>query len=138
MRARVIVDTGPLVALLNRKDRAHEWVVGLMNDLQPPLISCEAVLAEATYLTRNLPGARASLIEMVGEGFVEIGMHIADHHAALLAMVNRYTNVPMSLADACLVRLAELFPQSPVLTLDCDFSIYRKNGRAVIEVITVR
>ena len=135
MRLRVIVDTGPLIALLNRNDRAHDWVVALLNDIQPPLITCEAVLAEATYLTRNQPGARASLIEMVGEGFLEIGMHVADHHAVLLAMVNRYNNVPMSLADACLVRLAELFPQSPVLTLDDDFSVYRKNGRAVIDVI---
>ena len=72
---------------------------------------------------------------MVGEGFLTIGMAVADHHSALLAMVRRYAAVHMSLADACLVRLAELFPQSPVLTLDSDFSVYRKNGRQVIDVL---
>ena len=135
MRGRVIVDTGPLVALLNRKDHSHGWVVQQLNDIQPPMVTCESVLAEATYLTRQTPGARVALIEMVGEGFLTIGMAVADHHSALLAMVRRYADVPMSLADACLVRLAELFPQSPVLTLDSDFSVYRKNGRQVIEVL---
>ena len=72
---------------------------------------------------------------MVGERFLTIGMAVADHHSALLAMVRRYAHVPMSLADACLVRLAELFPQSPVLTLESDFSVYRKNGRQVIDVL---
>jgi uncharacterized protein len=138
MRARVIVDTGPLVALLNGTDNAHIWVVQQLRDIAPPLITCEAVLAEATYLTRNAPGARAALIEMVGEGFLAIGMAVSDHHSALLTLVRRYAEVPMSLADACLVRLAELYPQSPVLTLDSDFSIYRKNGRQVIEVLSRR
>ena len=129
------MDTGPLVALLNRPDNAHAWVLQQMGDIQPPLITCEAVLAEATYLTRQVPGARAALIEMVGEGFLTVGMAVADHHSALLAMVRRYANVPMSLADGCLVRLAELNPQSPVMTLDRDFTVYRKNGRQVIELL---
>ena len=135
MRSRVIVDTGPLVALLNRNDHAHAWVVQQLQDIQPPMVTCESVLAEATYLTRTTPGARVALIEMVGESFLSIGLAVADHHSALLAMVRRHADVPMSLADACLVRLAELFPQSPVLTLDSDFSVYRKNGRQVIEVL---
>ena len=135
MKSRVIVDTGPLVALLNRTDHAHAWVLQHMADIQPPLITCEAVLAEATYVTRQVPGARIALIEMLGEGFLTIGMAVADQHAALLAMVKRYANVPMSLADACLVRLAELHPQSPVMTLDRNFAVYRKNGRQVIELL---
>ena len=135
MKSRVIVDTGPLVALLNREDSAHAWVVRTLQEISPPMLTCEAMLAEATYLTRSLPGARMALIEMIGEGFLSIGMAVADHHSALLTMVRRYGNVPMSLADACLVRLAELHPQSPVLTLDSDFLVYRKNGRQVIDVL---
>ena len=135
MKSRVIVDAGPLVALLNRRDKHHAWVVQQLGDIQPPMLTCEAVLAEATYLTRAVSGARAALIEMLGEGFLNIGMALTDHHSAILAMVRRYTDVPMSLADACLVRLAELYPQSLVLTLDSDFAIYRKNGRQVIPVI---
>jgi uncharacterized protein len=100
------------------------------------MITCEAVLVKATYLTREVQGARVALIEMVGEGLLSIGMALADHHSAILTMVRRYSDVPMSLADACLVRLAEIFPQSSVFTLDSDFSVYRKNGRQVIEVIS--
>lgn len=135
MKAKVIVDTGPLVALLNRQDKHHAWVMAQMADIRPPMIICEAVLAEATYLTSHIKGAREALIEMVGENFLTIGLQVQDQHAALLAMVKRYVNVPMSLADACVVRLAELHPKSPVFTLDSDFNIYRKNGRQVIEQI---
>lgn len=136
MKRPVIVDTGPLVAMLNRTDKNHGWVIGRLSEIEPPLFTCEAVLAEASYLTRDLHGARAALIEMVGDGFLTIGMSVAEHHVALLASIKRYASVPMSLADACLVRLAEIYPQSAVLTLDSDFSIYRKNGRHVIERIS--
>lgn len=136
MRRNIIIDTGPLVALLNRKDRSHAWVMAQLADIQPPMLTCEAVLAEATYLTSALPGARQALIEMVGANFLTMGLQVQEQHAALLAMVKRYANVPMSLADACLVRLAELHPKSPVFTLDSDFEIYRKNGRLVIERIS--
>jgi uncharacterized protein len=135
VKAKIIVDTGPLVALLNRNDKAHVWVMTQLADIRPPMITCEAVLAEATYLTSQIKGAREALIEMVGENFLQIGLQVQDQHAALLAMVKRYVNVPMSLADACVVRLAELHPKSPVFTLDSDFNIYRKNGRQVIEQI---
>ena len=108
MKSRVIVDTGPLVALLSRSETHHAWVMQQLGDIQPPMLTCEAVLAEATYLTRAGPGAHAALIEMLGEGFLNIGMAVADHHSAILLLIRRYTNVPMSLADACLVRLAEL------------------------------
>jgi uncharacterized protein len=135
VKAKIIVDTGPLVALLNRNDKTHGWVMAQLADIRPPMITCEAVLAEATYLTSQIKGAREALIEMVGENFLQIGLQVQDQHAALLAMVKRYVNVPMSLADACVVRLAELHPKSPVFTLDSDFNIYRKNGRQVIEQI---
>lgn len=135
MKHGVIVDTGPLVALLNGKDTHHAWVVQQLREIQPPMLTCEAVLAEASYLTRQAVGARAALIEMLAEGFLNIGIAVADQHSALLAMIRRYADVPMSLADACLVRLCEMHPQSPVLTLDSDFTVYRKNGRHVIEVL---
>ena len=135
MNTDVIVDTGPLVALLNRTDNRHAWIVRQFAEIQPPLITCEAVLAEATYLTRNVAGARAALIEMLGDGFLNIGMAVIDHHSALLAMIRRYSNVPMSLADACLVRMAEIYPQSLVMTLDRDFTVYRKNARQVVSLL---
>jgi uncharacterized protein len=137
LKQDIIIDTGPLVALLNRADGAHTWTLLQMQSMSPPFITCEAVLSEASYLTRNLKGARAALMEMVGENFLRIGLTVQDHHAALLAMIKRYDAVPMSVADACIVRLAELYPGSSVFTLDSDFSIYRKNGRQVIKRITI-
>jgi uncharacterized protein len=74
------------------------------------MITCEAVLTKATYLTRAVPGARSALIKMLGEGFLNIGMALADHLSAILKIVQRYTDVPISLADACLVRLVEIYP----------------------------
>jgi uncharacterized protein len=136
VKSRIIVDAGPLVALLNSRDKHHAWVVEQLADIQPPMLTCEAVLAEAAYLTRAMPGTRAALMEMLGEGFLSIGMAVADQHSALLAMVRRYANVAMSLADACLVRVAEMNPQSRVFTLNSDFVIYRKNARHVIQTIS--
>lgn len=137
LKQDIIIDTGPLVALLNRADGAHAWVLKQMQGMRPPFITCEAVLSEASYLTRNLKGAREALMEMLGENFLRIGMTVQDHHAALLAMIRRYDSVPMSVADACIVRLAELHPGSSVFTLDNDFSIYRKNGRQMMKLITI-
>lgn len=99
------------------------------------MITCEAVLAEATYLTRNTVGARIALLEMLGDGFLVIVLTLSDQHAALLALIRCYANVPMSLADACIVGLTELYPQSQVLTLDGDFVTYRKNERQVTDLI---
>jgi uncharacterized protein len=135
LRSSVLVDTGPLVALLNAGDRHHTSVARDLAFLKPPLITCEAVLAEATHLVRHLPGGRAALLEMVDEGFLSVGLQIAAQSTELLALVKRYASMPMSLADACMVRLAELHPRSPVWTFDSDFSIYRKNGRHVIALL---
>lgn len=135
LRSNVLVDTGPLVALLNAGDRRHASVARQLALLQPPFITCEAVLAEATHLVRHLPGGRAALLEMVDEGFLSVGLQISAQSAELLTLVKRYASVPMSLADACMVRLAELNPRSPVWTFDSDFMVYRKNGRHVIALI---
>lgn len=135
LRGNVLVDTGPLVALLNAGDRQHASVARQLGLLKPPFITCEAVLAEAAHLVRHLPGGRAALIEMVDEGFLSVGLQIAAQSAELLTLVKRYASVPMSLADACMVRLAELNPRSPVWTFDSDFTVYRKNGRQVISLI---
>lgn len=136
LRSAVLVDTGPLVALLNANDHHHRWVMQQLASIQPPLITCEAVLAEAAHLVRHLHGGRAALLDMVGEGFLTIGLQLADQSTELLALVKRYASVPMSLADACMVRLAELHPRSTLWTLDSDFAVYRKNNRHVIPLIT--
>ena len=137
LRAGVLVDTGPLVALLNATDGHHASVSRQLAFIKPPLITCEAVLAEAAHLVRHLHGGRAAMLEMVDEGFLSIGLQVAAQSTELLALVKRYASVPMSLADACMVRLAELHPRSPVWTFDSDFTVYRKNGRQFITLLAL-
>jgi uncharacterized protein len=132
----VILDTGPLVALLNRTDAHNAWAKQTVQTLLPPFFTCEAVLSEAIFLMRSISGGRAAIMEMVKDGYLRIDFHASDHADALFKLIKRYDNIPMSLADACLVRMAELLPQSLVFTLDSDFQVYRKFGRSSIPTIS--
>jgi uncharacterized protein len=132
----VILDTGPLVALLNRSDTHNEWAKQTVQALAPPFFTCEAVLSEAIFLMRSIAGGRAAIMEMVNDGYLRIDFHATDHADALFKLIKRYDNIPMSLAEACLVRMAESMPQSAVFTLDSDFMVYRKLGNSVIPTIS--
>lgn len=132
MRGRVLLDTGPLIASLNRRDRFHEWSKEQLAQIQPPLLTCEPVLAEACFLLRHLPGGGRSVAELVARKVLEIPFRVDAHARSLADLLEKYANVPMSLADACLVRMSELREDSVVLTLDRDFRLYRRYGRQVI------
>jgi predicted nucleic acid-binding protein len=97
--------------------------------------TCEAVLSEAWYLLRLTRRGQTALLEFVERGVVSVDFALSSELAAVRRLVTRYRDRPMSLADACLVRMAELFDEAGVLTLDADFAIYRKNGRQVIPLI---
>lgn len=128
---RTIVDTGPLVALLNRRDRYHGWTQEALAGLDLPLWTCEPVLTEAAHLS-GLPDA---LIAMVSEDALRVGLDIGEEAAALSRLLRRWAGT-MDLADACVVRMAEMYPACQVFTLDRrDFSIYRRNGRHVIPLL---
>ena len=132
----IIVDTGPLVAYFNRRDRWHGWVADKMPVLHPPLITCEPVLAEACYLIQRAGGGPAGLIRKVVQGSIEIGIDLADEASGIESLMLRYADTPMSLADACLVRLSERLPDCRLFTLDADFAHYRRNGRQVIPLLS--
>lgn len=128
MKGPVLLDTGPLVALLNRRDRHHAWAAEALAALEPPLLTCEAVLSEACFLVRRSPGGSPAVLELVARGLVEVPFRLADESGPVLALLRRFADVPMSLADAALVRLASL-TGGTVLTLDRDFVVYRLHGR---------
>jgi predicted nucleic acid-binding protein len=132
---RIIVDTGPLVAYLNRRDRWHRWVVDQMSELAPPLITCEPVLTEACFLVARGGGRPAELLRKVSQRSLEIGLDIEDDAAAIDSLMEQYADTPMSLADACLVRLTERLSDCRLFTLDADFEHYRRNGRQVIPLL---
>ncbi len=135
MNQTALLDTGPLVALLDGRDQHHEWTQEQMARLRPPLRSCEAVVTEAFYLLRDLPRARASILEMIAEGVLTTPFVLSEQGREVLALVERYANVPMSLADGCLVRMSELVAGSVVFTLDGDFRIYRRHRRQKIPLL---
>jgi len=133
--ASVVVDTGPIVALLDDDDDHHDWAVAQFARLRPPLLTCEAVLTEASFLIARV-GQNASLVTaLVDHGVLLVVPLFNKESAAITRLVRRYANVPMSLADACLVRLVELTPQAMLFTVDSDFEIYRQKGRSVIPLL---
>jgi predicted nucleic acid-binding protein len=130
-----MLDTGPLVALLNRRDRYHRWTTEQWADVKLPVLTCEPVLTEACFLLRELSGGPAAVLELVGRGVVKIAYGVEAEVEALGRLMTRYADVPMSLADACLVRMIERHPGATVLTLDRDFRVYRAHGRRVIPAV---
>lgn len=135
MSGPVFADTGPIVALLSRNERHHEWAKARMAELRPPLITCEAVIAEACWLLRSVPRGSWSVFELMSRGVVRVGFDLESEAAPVAALMARYASVPMALAAACLVRMSELEPDGRVLTLDGDFRIYRREGRRVVPTI---
>lgn len=132
---RIIVDTGPLVAYFNRRDRWHRWVADQMAALNPPLVTCEPVLTEACFLIQRAGGRPVDLIRKVAQRSLEIGIDLEEDAAGVESLMQRYADTPMSLADACLVRLTERFADCRLFTLDSDFEHYRRNGRQVIPLL---
>jgi predicted nucleic acid-binding protein len=133
--ASVIVDTGPIVALLDADDQYHAWVRAQFARLRPPLLSCEAVLTESCFLIARAGGDASDVLQLVDRGVLSIAQLFDAEAASIARLMRRYRNVPMSLADACLVRLIELTSQATLFTLDSDFEIYRQKGRRLIPLL---
>jgi uncharacterized protein len=129
-----LLDTGPLVTFLAAGLRHHEWVVEQWKRLRPPLLTCEPVLTEAAFLLKREGRETDPLFALLERGVIRIALAVQDEQADLRALMRRYRNRPMSLADACLVRLSEIHTAAQVLTLDSDFRIYRRHGNKVIPV----
>ncbi len=132
---RTLLDTGPLVAFFNRTDQWHLWAKARMGALTPPLLTCEPVLTEACFLIQRSGGQPADVLQKVQAGVIEVALDIESEAAALEALMRRYWDTPMSLADACLVRLSELHSDCQVFTLDTDFRRYRRQGRQIIPLL---
>jgi predicted nucleic acid-binding protein len=135
VKGAVLVDTGPLVAFLSANDIHHGWVTERWQELRPPLLTCEAVLSEAVFLLQRKGLSEHGLVELVERGLVRLDFSLAAEIAAVATLLRRYADVPMSLADACLVRMSEVYCDSRVFTLDSDFKLYRRLGRRSIAAI---
>jgi predicted nucleic acid-binding protein len=127
-----LLDTGPLVSFLATGLQHHEWAAEEWKRLRPPLLTCEPVLTEAAFLLKREGRDSDALFVLLDRGVIRIGLSIQEQQADIRALMRRYRNRPMSLADACLVRLSEIHASAQVLTLDSDFRIYRRHGNKVI------
>ena len=136
MLHQVIVDTGVLVALIDRRDRYHTWVIEQLTQIGPPLLTCEAVISETWFLLQRVRNGRETLLQLLDRRQVVVQFDLDAELATVVALLTRYQSVPVSLADAELVRMAELYPDSIVFTLDSDFQIYRKNRDRPIPLLS--
>ncbi len=135
MRRHVLIDTGPLVAYLNARDHYHGWIKQELASITAPLLTCEAVLSEACFLLRRWPQAVQAVLELMKRGLLVTSFRLDAEIGPVQRLMKHYADVPMSLADACLVRMAELQADGVVLTCDGDFRRYRKHVRQLIPVV---
>ena len=136
MARRCLIDAGPLVAFFIRRDQHHNWAVSHFKAQTAPFAACESVLAEAEHiLERSEPAASEKLRSLLETGVMEISFSLHEQLAAVLKLQRRYADVPMALADACLVRMAEMDEGASIFTTDSHFRIYRKSNRKVIPLI---
>lgn len=129
---KAIADTGFVVAFLNRSDRYHHWAIEIGRIVAEPLLTCEAVLAEAAFQV----GSVDRVLALVQEGLLRIAFDLHGNIEEILALAERYRDRTPDLADLCLIRMSELYDPLPVLTVDeRDFRVYRRNRRDVIPIV---
>jgi uncharacterized protein len=134
MARNVLVDAGFLVALLSSRDTHHQWAVTQASELPPPWSTCEAVLSEAFHLLgdRGIPSLGALLCRRA----VLIPFPLAENLESVVKLIEKYANVPMGLADACLVRMTETLADPIILTTNQDFRVYRRHSRQIVPCLT--
>ncbi len=130
-----LLDTGPLVSFLASGLKHHLWACAQWKVFRPPLLTCEPVLTEAAFLLKREGREADPLFALLERRVIRIALDVQEEQADLRALMRRYRNRPLSLADACLVRLSELQPAGEIFTLDSDFRIYRRHGNKVIPVL---
>lgn len=130
MAKSVIADTALIAAFLDRRDNHHKWALLQAEELPIPWLVCEPVLTETFFVLE--PKYGDALITWLQRGSLRIAFNLADELEPVLTLMKKYANVPMSLADACIVRMTEIVSDPIVLTTDSDFRVYRRHSRQVI------
>lgn len=132
---RVVIDTGPVVAFLNKSDQYHDWAVTQFSQLQPPFLTCESVVSEVCFLLRHTENGQQNVLKLLERELIQTTFKLESEISIIMRLIKKYKNIPMSLADACLVRMSEQITNSIICTLDSDFKVYRKEKRKIIPLI---
>ena len=133
MAANVLVDASFLVALINRRDTEHHWATAQAATFPRPWKTCEPAISEAFYTLGSL--SAHGLLVLLKRRLLICPFQIAENLDDVIGLLEKYADVPMSLADACLVRMTEIFSDPMLLTTDTDFRIYRRHGRQAIPCV---
>ena len=131
----ILLDTGVIVALLDRSEQHHSRCVEVLSELAGSLVTCEACVAETCYLLRAVRGAPEAILTNVANGVFQMPVRLVDQAVSVEKLLRKYADGPMDLADACLVDLADRLGTGRILTLDRDFEIYRWRGRRKFELL---
>jgi len=132
---KILADTGPLVAYVNQTDQHNRWAVATFGSFYEPLCTCEAVISEVLFLLRSADLNVETFLQLLERGAVKTTFSMEENRADVLNLLRKYADQPMSLADACLVRMAELNDHCQIFTTDRDFLVYRRKGRGVIPLL---
>ena len=135
MARTVLIDTGALIAVLSKRDQHHDWARSNFESLTSPCLTCEAVLSECFFLFGRTPSGKKVFSSLLERGIVAVDFSFRDQLGDTLRLIQQYRDMPMSFADACMVRMSELHPDSAVFTTDTDFKTYRRNGRQAIPLL---
>jgi uncharacterized protein len=136
MGRTVLIDSGCIVAALHKRDQHHAWARAHFEAFVEPCMTCEAALSESFFLLERTREGKQALCALLERKVILLRFSVEDEVTETLRLLRRYGDIPMSLADACLVRMAELIADATVFTTDSDFATYRKHGRQIIPLIT--
>jgi uncharacterized protein len=130
-----IVDTGPLVAFLDRAEHHHRWVAERIEELDAPLLVCEPVLAETMHLLARFSRAQDALFGLLENGALKITFHIDEHISACASCIRNIGTCRCRSPMRVYCADGRIYERHAVLTLDSDFSVYRKHGRVPLALI---
>ena len=136
MAASVIVDASFLVTLISRRDSHHRWAIELGERFPPPWKTCEAAISETFYLVG--PHGASALATLLRRSAVAPAFRFEENAGLVVQLMQKYADVPMSFADACLVRMTEILPDPVLLTTDADFRVYRRHSRQTVPCVLPR
>ncbi len=126
-----IADTGFIVAFVNKDDKYHPWAIALAHQVTEPLLTCESVLAEAAFQLSST----SIVFKLLRDSLLRISFNLDENIAHVEQLAEKYEDRKPDLADLCLVRMSELYPLHPILTVDADFSVYRRNKTESIPLL---
>jgi predicted nucleic acid-binding protein len=127
-----IADTGFIVAFARANDQHHPWALDVAKEITEPLLTCEAVLAEAAFHLES----SSYVLSLVEDELVQLAFDFSENLQQLQDLARRYADRKPDLADLCLIRMSELYPRYSVITVDeSDFRVYRRNKRETIPLL---